>query len=199
MSEGRETEVNYLEGFRRALPPGVLEKLDIELIGTGYNTQSLIRLTLNLRERLEKERGRTFDQTWAVFDKDDFPPSDFDNAIHSAAAQDPVVHCAWSNEAFELWFCLHFEYINHAMPRDDYRKKLGRILSEKTGSSFDYTKNSGSMYQLLGEHGDEAKAIRYAKKLQGVHTGTYNFSQQNPSTQVHQLVQALRKLQQDYS
>ena len=61
-----------------------------------------------------------FDRVWVVFDRDDF--NDFNEAI--ALAERKGYKAAWSNEAFELWYLLHFIYLDTAISRADYIKKL---------------------------------------------------------------------------
>jgi hypothetical protein len=89
---------------------------------------------------------------------------------------------AYSNEAFELWYVLHFEFLNTGIPRDDYIKKMTKLLGKK------YQKNSDTIYDELINK--QATAIRNAEKL----LASYNYStpgQDNPSTTVHLLVKEL--------
>lgn len=70
-----------------------------------------------------------FDEVWAVFDKDDF--TDFDKAITLASNND--VKCAFSNEAIEYWFLLHFKDTTAAQSR----KSLNKDLSKNLGFKYD--------------------------------------------------------------
>jgi hypothetical protein len=72
-----------------------------------------------------------YDEVWAVFDKDDFP--DFDDAI--ILALDNKINCAFSNEAIEYWFLLHFENKTGAMSRNMLNTELERKLG------FEYQKS----------------------------------------------------------
>jgi hypothetical protein len=96
--EGEKTEPNYFRNFR---VPG---KVYCDVRGFGYNTVSLVRKTIELREQDE------YDQVWCVFDRDSFPAQDFNNAI--ALADRNSIRVAYSNEAFELWYLLHFNFYN---------------------------------------------------------------------------------------
>ena len=49
---------------------------------------------LRLKEE-EQKKGREYDQIWVVFDKDDFPDKDFNQAIISA--QSNGIKVAYSN------------------------------------------------------------------------------------------------------
>ena len=192
--EGEKTEPNYFEGFKADLPRGVLDNNRIEIEGEGKNTLSLINEVIELRRRRERELSRTFDQTWAVFDKDDFPAEHFNNAIFKAAGTQPAIHCAWTNEAFELWYCLHFCYIQHAMPRQDYAKRVSEELSKRLGKSFTYQKNDPNMYALLQAFGDRQQARAWAVKLEEKHGEAQNYADQNPCTKVHHWVEKLEAL-----
>lgn len=67
-----------------------------------------------------------FDIVWCVFDRDNFPAQNFNNAFEIARHND--INIAYSNEAFELWYFLHFDYCDSAMSRDQYQEKLSDLL-----------------------------------------------------------------------
>jgi len=95
--EGAKTEPQYFERFR---VPGLVVKVE----GVGMNTLSLVEEAVKLREEDD------YDQVWCVFDKDDFSIDQFENAIH--CAKENGMYVAYSNQAFELWYVLHFEYLH---------------------------------------------------------------------------------------
>ncbi|HEY0154849.1 MAG TPA: RloB family protein [Longimicrobium sp.] len=166
--EGEETEPNYFRGFR-------LGK-DVMVAGTGYNTVSLVE-----RARELSESG-DYDQVWCVFDRDSFPVHDFNEAIRLAKRYD--FHLAYSNEAFELWYVLHFNFHQAATARSLYPGMLTHLLGHK------YEKNSRNMYSLL--EGRQETAIVNAKRLINVYT-PHNPATDNPCTTVFELVEELRK------
>ena len=177
--EGAQTERLYFESFR--VPGRVLE-----VRGTGMNTLSLVNEAMRLREeeesRLRRRGLEGFDQCWCVFDHDAFPPGDFNSAIDKARANHFRV--AYSNEAFELWYLLHFDYHEAALHRNQYCEKLTELLGRR------YEKSSATMYQALLNR--QQAAIRNAKALLKLH-GVDNPEQNNPSTTVHELVEELNK------
>lgn len=191
--EGEKTEPNYFEAFKGDLPKGVLDSVNIDIDGTGKNTLSLIEEAIRYRRRREKELGRDYDQTWAVFDRDSFPPQNFNNAIFKAREAMPEIHAAWSNEAFELWYLLHFEFYQSALSRDQYKQKLEDNIAKRSGQPFAYRKNDQRLYDLLKEYGDVERAIKWATQLEDEHDGE-NFAEHNPCTKVHRLVQVLLAL-----
>jgi len=167
--EGEKTEPNYFKGFR-------VPKLVIDIQGLGENPSNLVQSAKRFKDQEE------YDQVWCVFDRDDWTEEDFNNAIHSARSHNFKV--AYSNEAFELWYVLHFEFLNTGIPRSDYLAKLTSLLGQK------YQKNSLTIYDDLSEK--QLFAINNAERL----IQTYkpqNPVRNNPSTTVHLLVQELNK------
>ena len=167
--EGAKTEPNYFKSFR-------VPKVVIEIQGLGENPSKLVQSANDLKSEDD------YDQVWCVFDRDDWTKEDFNNAISSAKKYGFKV--AYSNEAFELWYVLHFEFLNTNIPRDDYIKKLTSLLGKK------YHKNSNMIYDDLIEKQDTA--FRNAKKLLEQYEPSQP-EQDNPSTTVHLLVEQLNK------
>jgi len=171
--EGEKTEPNYFNAFE-------VKSAKVTTAGTGCNTVSLVKkaqiiVNTYLKENIE------FDQVWCVFDRDDFGNT-FNDAIFKAKRIGYKV--AYSNEAFELWYLLHFIYIDSSLSRDGYIKKLNEHLD------IEYKKNSTEMYRILFPN--QCKAIKRAKKLLSNCNGT-NPKDENPSTTVHLLVEELKK------
>jgi len=180
--EGERTEPNYFMAIRRALPPNVVI---LRIAGTGMNTISLIEEAL----RLNNENAITdfpYDQIWAVFDKDDFPSDDFDNAIDKCRKHG--VKPAYSNQAFELWYILHFCDRQTAMRRNEYKGKLSQYLGET------YKKNDPDMYKKINTFGSESEAVRRASKL--FCNALHPPSSANPCTTVFKLVEELNRFKQ---
>lgn len=192
--EGEKTEPNYFQGFKDDLPKGVLTWCQIDIEGTGRNTQSLVDEALRLKKAYEQEYNRTIDRLWVVFDRDSFSPNDFNNAVLRCQNTKPVIGCAWSNEAFELWYLLHFHYYNHGMSRKDYQDAIEDNLKPLLGETYRYLKNSTDMYDLLKEYGSLDNAIRNAKRLAENFEGREDYANHNPCTMVWQLVEELAAL-----
>ena len=115
--EGEKTEPSYLGSFR-----GPALVLDIR--GFGINPRKLVDKALELEEEGE------YEQVWCVFDRDDCDIGDFNGAIQRAESQG--VRVAYSNQAFELWFLLHFHFYNTPMHRADYIEKLSEFCPVPT-------------------------------------------------------------------
>ena len=195
--EGTKTEPNYFEAIKETFPKKVLETYSIDVEGTGTSTLKIIEIAVELRKQARRLHNRIYDHVWTVFDRDSFPIVDFNNSIFKAQSLD--INCAWSNEAFELWYVLHFQYRNTPMSREDYKKcietEMKSSILKKTGkiSSFKYAKNSREMYKLLKEYGDEKQAIKWAEALEKKFTDT-NFSSHNPCTRVYKLIEKLNEI-----
>lgn len=195
--EGEATEPNYFEGLKQDLPKGVLTAYQIDIEGTGRNTQSLIDEAIRLKASYEKDTTLPVDRLWAVFDRDSFAAEDFNNTINRCARNNPVVGCAWINEAFELWYLLHFHYYQNAMSRQQYQKLIEENLQPFIGADYRYEKNSREMYFLLKEHGSIEDAIRNAKRLAEVYNTRQDYANHNPCTMVYKLVEELLEFKEE--
>lgn len=182
--EGTKTEPKYFE----ALVDNCYSKVrEVKVEGEGMATVKLVERTLEIKNELELRNAMTFDRVWVVFDKDDF--EDFNEAI--AKAKKLGFKTAWTNEAFELWYFLHFEYLDTGISRDDYIKKLELALQKKTGDDeFTYKKGDPGNYQLLQQYGREDLAKRYAQRLRKMFTGR-DYASHKPCTMVDLLVKEL--------
>jgi len=169
--EGEKTEPNYFRRFR--VPKDVV---DLDIRGIGANTSSLVQEAINLRNK------EIYDQVWCVFDRDSFPADNFNSALALATAND--ISVAYSNEAFELWYLLHFHYYQTGITRASYIEKLSKLLQ------FKYEKNSEHMYDLL--ESKQPIAIRNAEKLLQEYS-EFTPEKNNPSTTVHLLIKELNR------
>jgi hypothetical protein len=172
--EGERTEPNYFKGFR------VPADVKVTVIGEGYNTLSLVKRT----EELAKKQP--YDQIWCVFDRDLFPVEQFNEALELAKRRG--FHVAYSNEAFELWFALHFNLYQTGMMRAQYISLLSQLLQRH------YQKNDPEIYNALLSR--QIDAIRYAKSLLAIYNPP-NPARDNPSTTVFRLVEELNKFNRD--
>lgn len=192
--EGEETEPNYFNALKENLPKGILEVCELKIIGTGRNTESLIKKALQLRIEWEEESRRTIDKLWVVFDRDSFTPTSFNSAINNCKTKKKDVDAAWSNEAFELWYLLHFHYYNTGISRADYQRMIESNFVNSGLKKYKYKKNSTEMYALLQKYGNQDNAIRNAKKLEETYLGSKDYANQNPCTLVYKLIQELENL-----
>lgn len=173
--EGSRTEPYYFEAFR--VPKDVRR---IEIKGTGMNTIKLVKATIDFKKR-EK-----YDQVWCVLDADDFPKENINHAL-ALAAQNGI-QVAFSNQCFELWYLLHFNYYNAAMSREQYQDVLEKLLKHP------YDKSCGTTYYELVDL--QWQAIRNAERLLKQYQ-PYDPATNDPSTTVHLLVRELNRFNPD--
>lgn len=190
--EGEKTEPGYFKTLKDLLEVKFRDLVDlkkvnlkelIEIDGSGKNTKSLVRHTL----RLKAQASIPFGHVWCVFDKDSFTNEQFNSAIINAEKED--IEVAWSNEAIELWFLLHFEYISTGITRYQYIDKLNYI-SKSIGLG-KYEKNMDGIYNILKEYGSQDFAIGNAKRL--LKDG-FNYADMKPATTVYKLIELLEGL-----
>ncbi len=180
--EGEKTEVNYFKAFT------VPKKIEVTVRGEGKNSLSLVNKAIQIIDNLKQDDS--FDQIWCVFDKDNCSKEQFNQA--ERLAKENNVKIAYSNEAFEIWFILHFQYLDIATSRSEYPKILNtqmkkyRLLNEKEK----YEKNREDMYEKLKSY--QRTAITNAAKLiQDRDEAKKHPFDANPSTTVQELVQEL--------
>lgn len=179
--EGERTEPKYFNYFRNLLPKELLDT--VEISGEGDNTLNIVRKALAYKEERESNiLLPNYDEVWAVYDKDDFPNERYHRAIELASQNN--INSGHSNQSFELWYVLHFEFLHSALHRSDYIK----ILSKKLG--FKYEKNDERVVRYLFEKCDVRQAIKWAKQLDIIHEDK-NPSNSCPSTQIYKLVELL--------
>ena len=173
----------------------------------GSNPTKVLERLKNYNE--DGKSYKDFADKWIVIDRDTprvhsggHTAKDFNEALQNAKSKFSKnnVEVAYANDSFELWYLLHFDYIESAIHRDDINKRLIKKLKTKNKSLFskldsenikteDYTK---LIFDELLESQD--KAIKHAKKLLIFHGVNHNPEKDNPSTTVHRLVEILNSL-----
>lgn len=183
--EGERTEPNY---FKELVKNRYSEVRSEDIVGEGRSTCALVRKAEEIRNRLERQRQLKFDSVWVVFDKDDF--NDFNEAI--SLAERKGYKAGWTNEAFELWYLLHFVYLDAAISRADYIDKLETEIQKFDGyKNFKYRKNDKGIYVLLQSIGNEELAKARAQKLRKLFENTADYKFHKPCTTVDLLVDEL--------
>ena len=182
--EGTKTEPHYFEALINDYISAVRE---VKIDGEGRGTVALVDKTQDIKLELEYKNAMVFDRVWVVFDKDDF--EDFNDAINKAKKLG--FQSAWTNEAFELWYYLHFEYLDTGISRSAYIKILEEVFKNRMGDeNFKYLKGNPDIYKLLQQYGREDLAKRFAKRLRKNYTGS-DYAKHKPCTMVDKLVEEL--------
>lgn len=181
--EGKNTEPEYFKSF-----PVVTAT--IETIGKGASKTALVNKAM---EEARKTKYKGY-EVWCVFDldikyDDATIKTDFDEAIELAKQQG--FHVAYSNDAFELWFVLHYKTINAQLTRQEYYEMLREEWGfnyEKKGKEIAICKEN---YKRLQNHpANQQQAILRAERLHNLFKDE-KYCEQNPCTTVYALVRAL--------
>jgi hypothetical protein len=172
--EDEKSSRYYFESF-----PVDRQRAEVVAVGTGLNTDRLVEETIDL---VSRESRTPYGDVWCVFDRDSFPESNYARAFDLARTH--RFHVAWSNEAFELWYLLHFNYIDTGIPRRQYAEKLAR--------HFSYDKADRGIYHRLKNL--QPEAIKNARKLERHWSFAPRPEVNNPSTRVHHLIEFLNEL-----
>lgn len=195
--EGEKTEPNYFNSFP-------ITNIEVKAIGTGRNTESLVDEAIRKWIEFASE-DEFYEKLWCVFDRDSFSKSSYDRAFQKVEIEKQKLNrkykkkagrlidisIAYSNEAFELWYLLHFDYINTALSRSQYKDMLTIRMGKK------YKKNDPNIYYFLENLAQETNnqkgqnfAIKNAKQLIANVTKCLA-RHSNPSTEVYLLVEEL--------
>lgn len=189
--EGEKTEPNYFRSFSMMEnSSGLVYQVNTE--GGKISTIQVVDKAIALKQKAEKAK-KPYDSVWAVFDRDNFKDTDFDNAINKANKN--RIGCAWSNVAFELWYVYHFDDRCTAMSCKEYKDiitKRVRATGYCNGNKeYPYQKDDSSMRAILSAcKCDERVAIRRAER-QSKTFDDQKFHDHNPCTMVYKLVKLL--------
>jgi hypothetical protein len=193
--ETREKGKKYLivcEGqteqwYFRSFPVATAE---IVSIGTGRTKYTLVK---EARKLMKYDK---YDEVWCVFDMDfnaerNGQFEDFNNAVFADNGEN--FRCAYSNDAFELWFYLHYQMTDHQHLRYFYYEQLSQLWAmnyEKGGKNQEFSKN---LYLKLKEDpiANQENAIKRAKQLIEKHKDITNPHEKNPITTIFELVEIL--------
>jgi hypothetical protein len=161
------------------------QRAEVLAVGKGMNTDSLVEEAIRLKHQRETDR-RPYHEIWCVLDRDSFPESNYARAF--TLAEERNIQMAWANEAFELWYLLHFNYHDTGISRKDYQKRLDARLPQS------YDKADPSVYENVLPQ--QATAIRNARRLEKHwrDLGERFPERKNPSTSIHKLVEFLNEL-----
>jgi hypothetical protein len=179
-----QTEEQYFKSFP-------VLTATIKSVRTGSSKTALVDAVAKYK------RGESYDEIWCVFDFDVDPLKpgqidDFNGAIQKT--HQLGYHCAYSNDAIELWFALHYQLIDQQQHRGFYFQLLGKKWSVNYVREGKTLRFAGSLYKRLldDERASQQKAMEHAEKLVKLH-GSKPYHLQNPVTTVFRLVERLNE------
>lgn len=197
--EDENTEPAYFSRFKAQFEL-LLPKKTVYLFakGTGRNSLGVVNHAVEIRRKMKEEENLTFEQTWAVFDKDDLDLTPGNRANFEKAfrvGESAGVSIACSNECFELWLLLHFTDVSDELPipRMDLYAMLETVIQKSIDPQFKYEHGNASVLDYVEKYGNEAKAIRRAEILDARQDQKELAPiDRNPDTKVYKLVRELR-------
>jgi hypothetical protein len=186
VTEGTETEPPYFNAMGAVINKNYPDRINVKVEGEGDNT-----LNLYLKAKsLAKQSANGYRHVWVVYDTDDFPAAHIDETARLCEAgsnDETTYHAIWSNQCVELWFLLHFSFMQSDLHRNEYWPKLTDIL--KSLGEGEYHKNRDDMYRILYPY--MGAAIANAQKLERINKGKMP-SKSAPGTMIHSLVKKLK-------
>lgn len=196
--EGEKTEPYYFEEMRVYLD---LDSANIAIDGScGSSPKSVVKHAENLFNR-ERANSGNYDRVFCVFDRDQHDTFDdaLDkiNSINRALkkedyAKKEVFTAIRSIPAFEYWFLLHFTPSTKPYSPLGAKSVGDQVIDDLRVYLPDYEKKQMGIYRYSIDNGliDHAKAHSSRIFKNSKNTGDIN-----PSTNVHDLVEYLEKLQ----
>lgn len=199
--EGK-TEEMYFKSF-----PVI--NVEIFVRGVGKNTSTLLEDAIN-RWKEFAGNNEIYESIWIVMDRDSFPQQDYNECFskHKSLAKKLnkenktkipsgtkiSINIAYSNQAFELWYLLHFEYLDRAYHRNEFEslltKRLGKKYQKEDPTHYEYFKRLG---KKTDNRQGQQFAIKNAKRLRNS-INLLDYYNSNPSTSVYLLVEELNQL-----
>lgn len=186
VTEGTDTEPAYFGAIKEIINKRYPEKIHLDVSGEGDNTISLF----GRAKLLAGNNSNVYKHVWIVYDTDDFPADHIDRVLQLCvenSTEETTFHAIWSNQCIELWFLLHFSFMQSDIHRTEYWPKLTEHL--KQIGAGEYMKNRKDMYQILYPYMNYA--IGNAKRLNALNEGKLP-SKAAPGTKVYELIEVLK-------
>ena len=192
VTEGSKTEPLYLEEIRAAYQ---LHSANVEVQSGQLGTAPIqvVRYAQQLFEEGELQKGirpKSFDQVYAVFDRDDH--DSYFNALSLAQSLDGKLRnddrqavsfkAIASIPSFELWLLLHYEDIQAPIHRDEVMDRLKQHIAG-------YDKGAGGAFATTRN-----RLERATQRAQGLAAKFNAYDDPEPFTALHELVTLLTTL-----
>lgn len=186
VTEGIKTEPNYFNAIKKIINQNYRERIQIEVSGEGDNTVNLFEIAKGYAEK----NPNGYKHVWVVYDTDDFPKENIDAVsvlCKENSNNDRQYHAIWSNQCVELWYLLHFSFMQSDLHRKEYFPKLDECLQSINAGK--YEKNREDMYDVLNPYMDDA--IRNAKALSEINRGK-SPSESAPGTMIFEFIEKIK-------
>ncbi len=192
-----ETEETYFKNFQQLGKEKKTATIAINIENAKAVGITVVKKAIKLKK---DDSDYKDDEVWCVFDRDAQKENNNQQNFNTAIqlADKSQINLAISNDAFELWFLLHYQYYCS----QTHRNNLHKSLTSKSGEK--YEKNTDIYHKLEDK---QKEAIKNAKILWLTHCNDRGFDNEqlsfsekqtihniNPSTTVYQLVEKLREV-----
>ncbi len=188
--EGSKTEPNYFREFCQ------IHRLLTSKVSIAPNDGSSPNRVVNCAETLYDQDAKPgcdpYDQVFCVFDRDQhdsYVPSL--RRIQKLKSQKKPFVAITSVPCFEYWLLLHFIYTRQPFNVTDNQSACDVVIRElrKYSEFSNYQKGGNGIYSLL-----EEKMTVAIKNAQQAEEDAKQTGEDNPSTRIHYLINALQKL-----
>ena len=118
VTEGTDTEPAYFGAIKEIINKRYPEKIHLDVSGEGDNTISLF----GRAKLLAGNNSNVYKHVWIVYDTDDFPADHIDCVLQLCvenSTEETMFHAIWSNQCIELWFLLHFSFMQSDIHRTE--------------------------------------------------------------------------------
>lgn len=186
VTEGTDTEPAYFGAMKDIINRAYPDRIQLNVHGAGDNTLSLFQKA----KQMASASANGYRHVWVVYDTDDFPVEHINKTAQlciDESTEEITYHAIWSNQCIELWFLLHFSFMQSDLHRSSYWPKLTEILTSQGLGG--YKKNRADMYRILFPYMDAA--IANAQKLDKINEDKLP-SAAAPGTKVYVIVEKLK-------
>lgn len=186
VTEGTDTEPAYFGAMKDIINRAYPDRIQLNVHGAGDNTLSLFQKA----KQMASASANGYRHVWVVYDTDDFPVEHINKTVQlciDESTEEITYHAIWSNQCIELWFLLHFSFMQSDLHRSSYWPKLTEILTSQGLGG--YKKNRADMYRILFPYMDAA--IANAQKLDKINEDKLP-SAAAPGTKVYVIVEKLK-------
>ncbi len=173
---GGDTEKIYFDNFKSRVA-----KIKVETVLEADSPLNLVNLAI-------EKIAENYLQVWVVFDRDEFDC--FDAAIQLKKG----INVAYSNQAFDLWFILHFQRLEGGFHRSNFEHEINKLMKRNERNKL--TKPYNNIYGLLKSRLDTAitnATLGHQKHKRD--NGDMPISSWESCTTVYQLIELLKKVQ----
>lgn len=184
--EGEKTEPNY---FRELIREYRLNTANVEIDGRCGSSPSSVWRYARKRYDEESAKGDPFDRVYCIIDKDSH--HDYQDILNTIRNTGPkgVFHVISSVPCFEYWVLLHFNYVTHPYAATGTHSPCGCLIRELKNYLPEYEKGEVGLYETIKAQTDFAVNNSKRALEEARNNGT-----DEPTTQIHELVEYLRNL-----